>query len=74
MSSYQEMAGQEVVLDMNTGDRIPGHAISEGTMLALGNYAPYTWELIRNFQGGNALFTFSNTLIKCGKEQQKVMY
>jgi predicted ATPase len=32
----QEMAGQEVVLDMNTGDRLPAHAISEGTMLALG--------------------------------------
>jgi predicted ATPase len=32
----QEMTGQEVVLDMNTGKRIPAHAISEGTMLALG--------------------------------------
>lgn len=32
----QEMAGQEVILDMNTGERIPGHAISEGTMLTLG--------------------------------------
>jgi predicted ATPase len=32
----QEIAGQEVVLDMNTGERIPAHAISEGTMLALG--------------------------------------
>jgi len=32
----QEIAGQEVVLDMNTGKRIPAHAISEGTMLALG--------------------------------------
>src|SRR6476469_2240207 len=32
----QEMAGQEVVLDMNTGKRIPAHAISEGTILALG--------------------------------------
>ncbi|VXD22121.1 ATPase [Planktothrix serta PCC 8927] len=32
----QEIAGQEVVLDMNTGERIPGHAISEGTMLTLG--------------------------------------
>ncbi|WP_324634817.1 AAA family ATPase [Phormidium sp. CCY1219] len=32
----QEMVGQEVILDMNTGDRIPAHAISEGTMLALG--------------------------------------
>ena len=32
----QEMAGQEVVLDMNTGKRIPAHAISEGTILTLG--------------------------------------
>ena len=32
----QEIMGQEVVLDMDTGDRIPAHAISEGTMLALG--------------------------------------
>ncbi|MBD2082067.1 ATP-binding protein [Leptolyngbya sp. FACHB-17] len=32
----QEVVGQEVVLDMNTGDRIPAHAVSEGTILALG--------------------------------------
>ncbi len=32
----QEMSGQEVVLDMNTGKRIPAHAISEGTILTLG--------------------------------------
>lgn len=32
----QELMGKEVVLDMNTGQRIPGHAISEGTMLTLG--------------------------------------
>ena len=32
----QELMGKEVVLDMNTGERIPGHAISEGTMLILG--------------------------------------
>ena len=32
----QEMSGQEVVLDMNTGERIPAHAISEGTILTLG--------------------------------------
>lgn len=32
----QEMTGQEVILDMNTGVRIPAHAISEGTMLTLG--------------------------------------
>lgn len=32
----QEIAGQEVVLDMNIGERIPAHAISEGTILTLG--------------------------------------
>lgn len=32
----QEITGQEIVLDMNTGERIPASAISEGTMLALG--------------------------------------
>lgn len=37
-------------------------------------YAPYTWELIRNFSGGNALFTVPNTPIKCGGAPQKVMY
>jgi len=37
-------------------------------------YAPYTWELIQKFSGGNALFTFPNTPIKCGGAPQKVMY
>ncbi|MGZ8217266.1 AAA family ATPase [Methylomagnum sp.] len=32
----QDVTGQEIVLDMNTGERIPAHAISEGTLLALG--------------------------------------
>jgi AAA domain, putative AbiEii toxin, Type IV TA system len=32
----QEVTGQEIILDMNTGDLIPAHAISEGTMLTLG--------------------------------------
>jgi predicted ATPase len=32
----QEMVGQEVILDMVTGERIPAHALSEGTVLALG--------------------------------------
>jgi predicted ATPase len=32
----QELMGKEVVFDMSTGERIPAHAISEGTMLTLG--------------------------------------
>ena len=38
------------------------------------DYAPYTWETIRNFKGGNAIFTYPNTPIKCGGAPQKVMY
>lgn len=28
-------------------------------------YAPYTWETIKNFQGGTAIFTFPAGAIKC---------
>ena len=42
------------------------------------NYAyetvDYTWDLIRNFRGGNAVFTFPATPIKCAGAPQKIMY
>ncbi|MFN3926608.1 MAG: FAD-dependent oxidoreductase [Pseudanabaenaceae cyanobacterium] len=38
------------------------------------DYAPYTWETIRNFQGGTAIFTYPATPIKCGGAPQKIMY
>lgn len=38
------------------------------------HYAPYTWEALKNFQGGTAIFTFPTTPIKCGGAPQKVMY
>ena len=34
----------------------------------------YTWELIRNFKGGNAVFTFPATPIKCAGAPQKIMW
>lgn len=34
----------------------------------------YTWEVLKNFKGGNALFTQPNTPIKCGGAPQKIMY
>ena len=33
-----------------------------------------TWEFIKNFDGGNAIFTHPNTPIKCGGAPQKIMY
>lgn len=34
----------------------------------------YTWHLLQTFQGGNALFTYPSTPIKCGGAPQKIMY
>jgi sulfide:quinone oxidoreductase len=65
------------------GIQIDWHLI-KGLTEALGkngvtsNYAQefvgYTWETIKNFQGGNAIFTHPATPIKCGGAPQKVMY
>ncbi|MBR8826341.1 MAG: NAD(P)/FAD-dependent oxidoreductase [Gomphosphaeria aponina SAG 52.96 = DSM 107014] len=38
------------------------------------DYAPYTWESINKFSGGNAIFTYPVTPIKCGGAAQKIMY
>lgn len=37
-------------------------------------YAPYTWECVRNFTGGRALFTYPATPIKCAGAPQKILY
>ena len=34
----------------------------------------HTWELLKDFQGGTALFTMPTTPIKCGGAPQKIMY
>jgi sulfide:quinone oxidoreductase len=36
--------------------------------------APYTWECIRDFKGGNALFTNPPTPVKCGGAPHKIMW
>jgi sulfide:quinone oxidoreductase len=36
--------------------------------------APKTWEFIRDFKGGTALFTFPSGPIKCAGAPQKIMY
>lgn len=38
------------------------------------NTAPYTWEMIKNFKGGNAVFTNPVSPIKCGGAPHKIMY
>jgi sulfide:quinone oxidoreductase len=59
-------------------DRIAGLKDALGKNGVCSNYLPggaiYTWELINHFQGGNAVFTFPATPIKCAGAPQKVMY
>jgi sulfide:quinone oxidoreductase len=38
------------------------------------NSASYTWEMIKNFKGGTAVFTNPSTPIKCGGAPHKIMY
>ncbi|MEZ0486729.1 NAD(P)/FAD-dependent oxidoreductase [Fibrella aquatica] len=38
------------------------------------NSAAYTWELIKNFKGGTAVFTNPTTPVKCGGAPHKIMY
>lgn len=37
-------------------------------------HVDYTWEKIRSFKGGRAIFTHPNSPIKCGGAPQKIMY
>lgn len=59
-------------------DRIPGLRESLGRDGVCSNYdyqtVDKTWEFIRNFRGGNAIFTMPATPVKCGGAPQKIMY
>lgn len=58
--------------------KIPGLQEGIGQNQICSNYSyqqvEYTWECIRNFKGGTALFTMPNTAVKCGGAPQKIMY
>ncbi|MBX6312788.1 MAG: NAD(P)/FAD-dependent oxidoreductase [Isosphaeraceae bacterium] len=59
-------------------DKIEGLQESIGSHGICSNYAyhtvDYTWECIRTFRGGTALFTSPSTAVKCGGAPQKIMY
>ena len=59
-------------------DEVPGMREALDTPYASTNYlydyAPKTWELLKNFKGGKALFTVPHTPYKCGAAPQKIMY
>lgn len=59
-------------------DRIPGLTEAIGRDGVCSNYAyeyvDSTWKCIRDFSGGNAIFTQPSGAIKCGGAPQKIMY
>lgn len=59
-------------------DKIPGLREGIGRQQICSNYSyqqvDYTWDCIRSFKGGTALFTLPNTAVKCGGAPQKIMY
>lgn len=64
-------------IQINWG-KIPGLKESVGKNGVCSNYSydtvDSTWENIRNFRGGNALFTHPSGAVKCGGAPQKIMY
>lgn len=64
-----------IQLDWN---KIKGFKETLGKNQVSSNYsfdtAPYTWDLIKNFKGGTAVFTNPATPIKCGGAPHKIMY
>lgn len=51
-----------------------GEAIDKGVVCSNYTDSKHTWEVLKNFKGGTALFTQPTTPIKCGGAPQKIMY
>ena len=51
-----------------------GEAMDKGVVCSNYTDPKHTWEVVKNFQGGTALFTQPATPIKCGGAPQKIMY
>lgn len=49
-------------------------ALDKGVVCSNYTDPEHTWEVLKNFKGGNALFTQPSTPIKCGGAPQKIMY
>jgi sulfide:quinone oxidoreductase len=51
-----------------------GEALGKGVVCSTYTDPKHTWNVVKNFKGGTALFTQPTTPIKCGGAPQKIMY
>ena len=49
-------------------------ALDKGVVCSNYTDSEHTWEVLKNFKGGNAVFTTPTTPIKCGGAPQKICY
>ncbi len=62
-----------LVYDFSLVEGLP-EAIDKGVVCSNYTDSKHTWNVIKNFKGGTALFTQPTTPIKCGGAPQKIMY
>lgn len=62
-----------LVMDPTLIEGLP-EAMEKGIVCSNYTNPEHTWETIKNFKGGNALFTQPTTPIKCGGAPQKIAY
>lgn len=55
---------------------LPGlsEVLDQGAVCSNYTNPEHTWQVLKNFKGGNAVFTQPTTPIKCGGAPQKIMY
>lgn len=64
-----------IQLDWHKIDGLAGNVGKDGiTSNYLYESTEYTWALLKAIEGGNAVFTFPSTPIKCAGAPQKIMY
>ncbi len=83
-NSVQLMNGNSITYDflvVATGIKIApemveglAEAMDKGVICSNYTDPKHTWEVLKNFKGGTALFTQPATPIKCGGAPQKIMY
>jgi sulfide:quinone oxidoreductase len=62
-----------LVMDPSLVKGLP-EALDKGVVCSNYTDPKHTWEVLKNFKGGTALFTQPTTPIKCGGAPQKIMY